>query len=282
MTIRLGSGYSHSNLNYMRMFFQAHPILETVSPKLSWGHWFEILKISDPLERSFYQRQTEHEGWGVRELKRQKKSMLFHRLATSKDKEGILRSQYLLNQARFRQSAALEQIDFASNRQGLNRAGILQLASCNFIHRGEHVLITGPTGVGKSFLATALGNTACLKGFKVLFTSTAKLLTQLLNDKADGTYLKKLNQITRHNLLILDDFGLHPFQEADQLILYDLIEDMTHKHALILTSQIPVEHWHQLITQSTLADAVMDRIIHNAHRIELKGDSMRKTTIVKD
>jgi DNA replication protein DnaC len=192
------------------------------------------------------------------------------------------RSQYLLNQARFRQTAALEQIDFSTNRQGLNKANILQLASCNFIQRGEHVLITGPTGVGKSFLATALGNTACLKGFKVLFTSTAKLLTQLLNDKADGTYLKKLNQVTRHNLLILDDFGLHPFQEADQLILYDLIEDMTHKHALVLTSQIPVEHWHQLITQSTLADAVMDRIIHNAHRIELKGDSMRKNTIKKD
>ncbi|MDO8261670.1 MAG: IS21-like element helper ATPase IstB [Gallionella sp.] len=192
------------------------------------------------------------------------------------------RSQYLLNNARFRQSAALEQIDFSANRQGLNKANILQLASCNFIQRGEHILITGPTGVGKSFLATALGNTACLKGFKVLFTSTAKLLTQLLNDKADGTYLKKLNHVTRYNLLILDDFGLHPFQEADQLILYDLIEDMTHKHALILTSQIPVEHWHQLITQSTLADAVMDRIIHNAHRIELKGDSMRKNTIQKD
>ena len=192
------------------------------------------------------------------------------------------RSQYLLNQARFRQNAVVEQIDFSANRQGLNRANILQLAACNFIQRGEHVLITGPTGVGKSFLATALGNAACLKGFKVLFTSTAKLLTQLFNDKADGTYLKKLNQITRHNLLILDDFGLHPLQEADQLILYDLIEDMTHKHALIVTSQIPVEHWHQLITQSTLADAVMDRIIHNAHRIDLKGDSLRKTITSND
>lgn len=192
------------------------------------------------------------------------------------------RSQYLLNQARFRQNAVVEQIDFSAKRQGLNRASILQLATCNFIQRGEHVLITGPTGVGKSFLATALGNAACLKGFKVLFTSTAKLLTQLLNDKADGTYLKKLNQITRHNLLILDDFGLHPLQEADQLILYDLIEDMTHKHALIVTSQIPVEHWHQLITQSTLADAVMDRIIHNAHRIDLKGDSLRKTISSND
>ncbi len=192
------------------------------------------------------------------------------------------RSQYLLNQAHFRQIAALEQIDFSPNRQGLNRANILQLAVCNFIQRGEHVLITGPTGVGKSFLATALGNAACLKGFKVLFTSTSKLLTQLINDKADGTYLKKLNQITRHSLLILDDFGLHPLQEADQLVLYDIIEDITHKHALIVTSQIPVEHWHQLITQSTLADAVIDRIIHNAHRIDLKGDSLRKTTPPKD
>jgi predicted nuclease of restriction endonuclease-like (RecB) superfamily len=91
LSARLGSGFSHSNINYMRMFFIEHPILETVSPKLSWGHWFEILKISDPLERSFFMKQTEHEGWGVRELKRQKKSLLFHRLAVSQDKKGILK-----------------------------------------------------------------------------------------------------------------------------------------------------------------------------------------------
>lgn len=187
------------------------------------------------------------------------------------------RSQNPLGQARFRQSAALEQIDFSPNRPGLNRSMITQLATCNFVQRGEHILITGPTGVGKSFLATALGNAACLKGYKVLFTSAAKLLTQLQEAKAEGSYLKKLNQITRQHLLILDDFGLHPLLEADQLILYDLIEDITHRHALIVTSQIPVEHWHQLITQSTLADAVMDRIIHQAHRIELQGESMRKT-----
>ena len=139
--------------------------------------------------------------------------------------------------------------------------------------QNNHCLVEACKKVNRR--AITPGN-ACIKGFKVLFTSAAKLLTQLLNDKADGTYLKKLNHITRHNLLILDDFGLHPLQEADQLILYDLIEDMTHKNALIVTSQIPIEHWHQLITQSTLADAVMDRIIHNAHRIDLKGHSLRK------
>jgi DNA replication protein DnaC len=190
------------------------------------------------------------------------------------------RSQYLLSQARFRQNAVLEQIDFSDKRQGLNKSNILQLATCNFIQRSENILITGPTGVGKSFLATAIGNAACLKGFKVMFASTSKILTQLLNDKADGNYLKKLNIITKNNLLILDDFGLHPLQEPDQLILYDLIEDICNKHALIITSQIPVENWHQLISQSTLADAIMDRVIHNAHRISLNGNSLRKTNSI--
>jgi len=191
------------------------------------------------------------------------------------------RMELFLRTSKLRYRATLPDVQCSEDRN-LQPDKLASLADGAYLTRAENILITGATGCGKSFFACALGHQACATGYRTLYFNLNRLSEQMAIAKTDGTLLKWLNLLKKAQLIILDDFGLHPFQEADQLILYDLIEDMTHKHALILTSQIPVEHWHQLITQSTLADAVMDRIIHNAHRIELKGDSMRKNTIPKN
>lgn len=177
--------------------------------------------------------------------------------------------------ARFRYKAAVEQINFDTSRE-LNKNYILRLADCDFINKKENVLITGSTGIGKSYIASALGHQACSLGFKVLYEHTSKLFARLKMSKADGTYLKEVTKMEKQELLIIDDFGIQPLDQQSRTILMEIIEDRHGKRSTIFTSQVPVINWHEVIGEKTIADAILDRIIHDAHRLELKGESMRK------
>jgi DNA replication protein DnaC len=180
-----------------------------------------------------------------------------------------------LRNARFRYKATVEQIDYAAGR-GIDKNQIHRLAEGAFITKCENVLITGPTGTGKSFLASALGHQACQTGFKVLYTNTTRLLAQIKMSKADGSAIKELHRIERQDLLILDDFGIQPLDQLSRASLLEIIEDRHGKRATIITSQVPVKQWYEVIGEQTVADAILDRIVHAAHRIELKGESLRR------
>lgn len=177
--------------------------------------------------------------------------------------------------ARFRYKAAVEQINFDTTRD-LNKNYILRLADCEFIDKKENVLITGSTGIGKSYIASALGHQACSLGYKVLYEHTSKLFARLKMGKADGTYLKEVTKMEKQELLIIDDFGIQPLDQQSRTILMEIIEDRHGKRSTIFTSQVPVNKWHEVIGEQTIADAILDRIIHDAHRLELRGESMRK------
>ena len=151
-----------------------------------------------------------------------------------------------------------------------------RLATLDFIKRKENVIITGASGVGKSYLAQALGYQSCFESLKVVYSSTARLFTKLKLSKADGTYIKELQRLQKVNLLILDDFGLQAFDNNAREILMDIIEDRHNKMSTIISSQIPVSVWYDIIGKGTIADAILDRIVNSSHRIDLKGESLRK------
>jgi len=180
-----------------------------------------------------------------------------------------------LRQAHFRYHASLEEIDFIQNRN-LDKNQFLRFTDCSFIDRRENILITGSTGVGKSYLISALGHQACLKGYKVLYFNCQKLFASLKVAKADGSYLKEVTRIEKSDLLILDDFGLQSLDAQTRMILLEIIEDRYDKKSTIIGSQLPVDKWYDIIGESTIADAILDRLYHGSHRIDLKGESMRK------
>jgi len=177
--------------------------------------------------------------------------------------------------ARFRYKAAVEQINFDDHRVSIKNQ-VLRLADCGFIDKKENVLITGSTGVGKSYIASAIGHQACSMSYRVLYEHSTKLFARLKSGKADGTYLKEITKIEKQDLLIIDDFGIQPLDQQSRTILMEIIEDRHGKKSTLLTSQVPINQWHEVIGEQTIADAILDRIVHDAQRLELKGESMRK------
>jgi DNA replication protein DnaC len=181
----------------------------------------------------------------------------------------------LLKAARFRYRAGIEDVDFGIKRN-LAKAAFLRLADCRWIKEHRSLIITGPCGSGKSFLVSALGQQACIYGYRVLYWATSKLFAHLKLSKADGSYLRELGKIGRRELLIIDDFALEPLDAASRISLLEILEDRHDRASTLITSQLPVAKWHEMIGEPTIADAICDRIVHAAERIELKGESVRK------
>ena len=177
--------------------------------------------------------------------------------------------------AGFRYQASIEEISFLAGR-GIDKNMLLSLTDCQFIERGESLLITGPTGAGKSFIASAFGHQACQLGYKVAYYSLHKLFVKLRLFRADGSIVRFFDKLNRQQLLILDDFGLNRVDQQNRMDLMEIIEDRHNRKSTIIASQLPVATWYEIIGDDTIADAIMDRIIHGSHRIELTGESMRR------
>ena len=180
-----------------------------------------------------------------------------------------------LRQAKLKQNACIEDIDFKQPR-GLDKSLILDLAQCQWIRKHLNLLITGPTGVGKTWVACALAQKACREGFTSLYLRLPRLLQELPIAKGDGTYTRLMNRLAKVDVLILDDWGLSKLIAEQRRDLLEILEDRHDNRSTIVTSQLPLDQWHHIIGDPTLADAILDRLVHNAYKINLKGESMRK------
>ncbi len=180
-----------------------------------------------------------------------------------------------LKSAKLRHEASMEDIDYRQKR-GLDKSLVKSLARCKWIKERLNVLLTGPCGAGKSFIACALGHKACLEGYRVLYFRAGRLFENLALAKGDGRYAKIMNSIAKQDLLIVDDWGLSVLNDRERADMLEILEDRHNVRSTVITSQLPIEHWHEAIGNPTLADAILDRIIHNAYKIQLKGGSMRK------
>ena len=180
-----------------------------------------------------------------------------------------------LLQAKLKQNACLEDVNYQADR-GLDKALLRSLQDCQWINRHLNILITGPTGVGKSWIACALAQKACREGYTALYQRLPKLFQELPLAKGDGSYIKLLNRLGKTDVLLLDDWGLATLTAEQRRDLLEILEDRHGSRSTIVTSQLPLDQWHASIGDSTLADAIMDRLVHNAYKIKLEGDSLRK------
>ncbi|MGJ1194648.1 IS21-like element helper ATPase IstB, partial [Sphingobacterium siyangense] len=196
-------------------------------------------------------------------------------LQAESDERDEKRFERLKQNAGFRYQASIEEINMVATR-GLDKGLITTLATGEYIKKGDPILISGATGCGKSFLSSALGHHACAQGYKVLYFNLQKLLLKTKMARLEGTLHKLMDRISKADLLIVDDFGLVNLDQQQRLDLMEIIEDRHAKASTIIASQLPVASWYDVIGEDTIADAILDRLIHGSYRIELKGESLRK------
>lgn len=237
--------------------------LEETMTKLNQMKLFAMAKsLAERLAR------TDHQDIGIEEM-----------ISLLVDDEWLSRENRKLaariKKAKFKVPATLEAIDYQL-RRNLVKPKLMDLSSLSWIERHQNLLLIGPTGVGKSFIAQALGRHACQKGLVVHYIRLTQMLHQLHLSRADGTYGKKLGYLLKYDLLILDDWGISPLNPQEAQDLLEVIEDRHEIKSTLITSQLPTKHWHEFIGNETIADALCDRLVHNAHVIEMKGESIRK------
>ena len=185
-----------------------------------------------------------------------------------------------LNTAKLKTQACFEDISFKATRK-LDKSLVVSLECCRWVQDHRNILVTGATGTGKTYLAEAFAHKACLKGFTALSMRLPRFLEELIQSRAEGSYLKRLHAISKIDLLILDDFALSPFTDQNRRDFLEILDDRYKKKSTILTSQLEVKHWHSAIGDATLADAILDRVVHNSYRFELKGPTLRDETQIK-
>lgn len=235
------------------------PTFEKLKSMKFWGM---AQAFEEQMSSSQYERLSFEERLGL----------LVDREASERENR---RMQSRLKQAALRQQACIQDIDHTLPR-GLDPALMQSLYSGQWIKEHLNILICGPTGIGKSFIACALGHQACLQGARVKYLRIPRLLPQLALARGDGSYLKMINQMARMDLIILDDWGLSVFNDQERRDILEILDDRHNRGSTIITAQLPVEKWHQIIGDPTLADAILDRVVHNAYKLQLKGDSVRK------
>lgn len=199
-------------------------------------------------------------------------SLLVDRQWTWKENHRLNR---LLRNAKLKLPACMEDIDYQKAR-GIDKSVILSLAGGQWVEQSHNIIITGPTGVGKTYLACALAQGACRSGFSAFYVRCPRLFQQLLIARADGSYGKLMNKLAKAKVLVIDDLGLAPLADAERRDLLEVLEDRYGVSSTIVTSQLPIDLWHESIGDPTIADAILDRLVHNSHKLQLKGGSMRK------
>lgn len=236
-----------------------HPMIEKLESMRLWGMskaYREQMEMSDSESLSFEERM----------------GLLVDREMTERENRRLVTR---LRKAKLRLAASMEDIDYRKPR-GLDKSLMLALASCQWIRESRSLLITGPTGAGKTYLACALAHRACLEGYSALYKRLPVILREISVAKGDGSYPKLMRTYARTDLLSLDDWGLSRLTQEQRLDLLELLEDRYNLKSTLVAAQVPVDQWHETIGDPTLADAILDRLVHNSYRIKLKGESMRK------